>query len=81
MTTADQIRDEVDEQSNVQSTKPPEQQVPPLSSSAPAPAAVASPTSPAHSGVTYAQIHSVKGAPGCGSEDASGLGSASKMAS
>jgi len=114
MRIADQIIEEVDEQSTVQSIKPPDQlphvktifppsngppppsapvavpkgsfhvehlHFPPLSSSAPASAAVAPPTSPAHSGTTYTEILSIKSAPGFGSDDISGLGSANKMGS
>jgi hypothetical protein len=114
MRIADQVIEEVDEQSTVQSIKPPDQRpsvktifppssgpppasapvaVPkgsfhvqnlnflPLSSSAPAAAAVAPPTSPAHSGMTYTEVLSVKSAPGFGSDDASGVATASKMGS
>jgi hypothetical protein len=114
MRIADQIIEEVDEQSTVQSVKPPDQRpnvrtifptpigppaasapvavpkssfhtghlnFPPLSSSAPASAAIPPPTSPGHSSVTYTEILSVKSAPGFGNDDASGLGSASKMGS
>lgn len=105
MRIADQVIEEVDEQSTVQSVKPPDQRpnvrtifptpngpppasapvaVPkgsfhvehlrfqPLSSSAPATAAVAPATSPALSGMTYTEILSVKSAPGFGTDDASG---------
>jgi hypothetical protein len=114
MRLADQIIEEVDEQSTVQSVKPPDQRpnvktifpapngpppasapvavpkgsfhvehlhFPPLSSSAPTTAATAPLTSPAHSGMTYTEILSIKSAPGFGSDDVSGLGSASKMVS
>jgi len=114
MRIVDQIIEEVDEQSTVQSIKPPDQlpnvktifpppngpppasapvAVPkgsfhvehlrflPLSSSAPAAAAVAPPTSPAHSGMTYTESLSIKSAPGFGSVDAPGLGSANKIGS
>jgi hypothetical protein len=114
MRIADQIIEEVDEQSTVQSLKPPVQlpnvktifppangpppasapvavpkgsfhvehlHFPPLSSSAPATAAVVPPTSPTHSGMTFTEILSIKSAPGFGSDDASGLGSANKMGS
>jgi hypothetical protein len=114
MRIADQIIEEVDEQSTVQSVRPLDQRpnvktifpppngpppasapvavpkgsfhvehlrFPNLSSSAPAAAVIAPPTSPAHSGLTYTEILSVKSAPGFGADDASGLGSASKMGS
>ncbi|KAJ4439628.1 hypothetical protein ANN_07756 [Periplaneta americana] len=114
MRIADQVIEEVDEQSTVQSIRPPDQRpnvrtifptptgppppsapvavpksslnighlnFPPLSSSAPASAAIPPPTSPAHSSVTYTEILSVKSAPGFGNDNASGLGSASKMGS
>jgi len=114
MRIAKQIIEEVDEQSTVQSIKPPDQlpnvktifpppngpppasapvAVPkgsfhvehlrflPLSSSAPAAAAVVPPTSPAHSGMTYTESLSIKSAPGFGSVDAPGLGSADKIGS
>lgn len=114
MRIADQVIEEVDEQSTVQSIKPPDQRpnvktifplpngpppasapvaVPkgsfhvehlhfqPLSSSAPATAAIAPTTSPAHSGMTYTEILSVKSAPGFGTDDASGLDTANKTGS
>lgn len=114
MRIADQVIEEVDEQSTVQSIKPPDQRpnvrtifpapigpppasapvavpkgsfhtghlnFPPLSSSAPAAAAIPLPTSPAHSNMTYTEILSVKSAPGFRNDDASGLGNASKMGS
>ncbi|KAJ9590769.1 hypothetical protein L9F63_016285, partial [Diploptera punctata] len=97
MRIADQVIEEVDEQSTVQSVRPPDQHpnvrtifpaqtgppppsapvaVPkssintghlnfhPLSSSAPASAALPAPTSPAPSSATYTEIMSVKSAPG-----------------
>jgi hypothetical protein len=113
MRIADQIIEEVDEQSTVQSVKPPDQRpnvrtifpipigappasapvavprssfhtghlnFPPLSSSAPASAAIQLPASPGHSSITYTEILSVKSAPGFGNDDA-GLGSASQVGS
>lgn len=114
MRIADQVIEEVDEQSTVQSIKPPDQRpnvrtifpmpigpppasapvavpkgsfhtghlnFPPLSSSAPASAAIPLPTSSAHSNMTYTEILSVKSVPGFRNDDASGLGSASQMGS
>jgi hypothetical protein len=114
MRIADQVIEEVDEQSTVQSVKPPDQRpnvrtifpttngppptsapvavpkgsfhveqphFPPLSSSAPAYSAIAPPTSPVLPEMTYAEMLSANSAPGFGSDDASGLGSASKMGS
>ncbi|PSN36817.1 hypothetical protein C0J52_18103 [Blattella germanica] len=113
MRIADQVIEEVDEQSTVQSIRPPDQHpnvrtifptptgppppsapvavpksslhtghlnFPPLSSSAPASAALPPPTSPAHSSVTYTEILSVKSAPGFG-DNVSGMGSAGKIGS
>ena len=112
MRIADQVIEEVDEQSTVQSVRPPDQHpnvrtifptptgppppsapvavpksslktghlnFPPLSSSAPASAAIPPPTSPAPSSATYTEIMSVKSAPGF--DHATGLGSAGKMGS
>lgn len=114
MRIADQVIEEVDEQSTVQSIKPPDQRpnvrtifpapigpppasapvavpkasfhtghlnFPPLSSSAPASAPIPLPTSPGHSNMAYTEILSVKSAPGFRNDNASELGSASKVGS